>query len=109
MGRNSDADTLMEEALHLPGTGAVPVYIYTMRLMRAGKNDRAITVALFNKQQHPEERFWTFLGLARVYTAAGDKKNAIANWEEVLHNIPTDMVSRRAGFEDALKKLKQST
>jgi hypothetical protein len=47
--------------------------------------------------------------LAHAYTASGDKKNAITNWEEVLRNVPADMVSRKAGFEDALKKLKQST
>ena len=109
MGRESDADTVIQEALHLPGTDAVPVYIYTMHLVRNGKNDKAVKVALFNRQQHPEERFWTYLGLARAYTASGDKKNAIANWEVVLRNVPSDMVGRRAGFEDALKKLKQST
>jgi hypothetical protein len=37
MGRESDANAVMEEALHLPGTDAVSVYIYTMRLVRAGK------------------------------------------------------------------------
>src|SRR5215470_648682 len=34
MGRESDANAVMEEALHLPGTDAVPVYIYTLRLAR---------------------------------------------------------------------------
>jgi hypothetical protein len=61
-----------------------------------------------NQQQHPEERFWTYLGFAGAYTASGDNKSAIANWEVVLQNVPSDMVGRRAGFEDALKKLKQS-
>ncbi len=44
----------------------------------------------FNRQQHPQDKFWTSLGLARGYTAVGDKKNAIANWEVVLHNVPSN-------------------
>jgi cytochrome c-type biogenesis protein CcmH/NrfG len=66
-------------------------------------------VVTFNQRQHPEERFWTYLGLARGYTATGDKKNAIANWEVVLRNVPPNMISRTAGFEAALKKLKESS
>jgi len=59
--------------------------------------------------QHPEEKFGTHLGLARGYTAVGDKKNAIAHWEIVLRNVPANMSNRTAAFEEALKKLKQSS
>ena len=109
MGRASDADAVMDEALHLPGTDAVQFYIYTMRLLRNGKNDKALKVAVFNQQQHPDEKFWTYLGLARSYTALADKKNAIANWEVVLRYVPANMVGRTPGFEEQLKKLKEST
>ena len=109
MGREADADAVMQKALHLPGTDAVSIYIYAMGLLRNGKNAKAIAVFTFNRQQHPEEKFWTYLGLARGYTAAGDKKNAIANWEIVVRNVPANMVSRTAGFEAALKKLKESS
>ncbi len=109
MGREADADAVMQKALHLPGADAVSIYIYAMGLLRNGKNAKAIAVFTFNRQQHPEEKFWTYLGLARGYTAAGDKKNAIANWEIVVRNVPANMVSRTAGFEAALKKLKESS
>ncbi|PYX33909.1 MAG: hypothetical protein DMG80_04160 [Acidobacteria bacterium] len=109
MGRSADADAVMQKALHLPGNDAVLVYAYAMGLLRNGKNTKAMEIFTFNRQQHPEEKFWTYLGLARGYTALGDKKNAIANWEIVLHNVPANMVSRTAGFEATLKKLKETT
>jgi tetratricopeptide (TPR) repeat protein len=109
MGRDIDADAVMEKALHLPGTDAVSIYAYAMRLLRNGKKDKAMKVFTLNQQQHPDEKFWTYLGLARGYTALGDKKNAIANWEIVLRNVPTNMSSRIPGFEDIVKKLKEST
>lgn len=52
---------------------------------------------------------WTALGLARGYTALGDKKNAIASWEVVLKNVPSNLSNRTAAFEQALRKLKESS
>jgi len=109
MGRQAEADSVMDKALHLPGVDAYSPYAYGIGLLRTGRNDRAMTVFVFNQQQHPQEKFWTHLGLARGYTALGDKKNAIANWEIVLHNIPPNFVSRTATYEQTLKKLKESS
>lgn len=109
MGRESDADALIEKALHLPGTDAYSVYAYGMGLLGRGKKDRAMKIFVFNQQQHPQDKFWTSLGLARGYTAIGDKKNAIANWEVVLHNVPSNLSNRTAAYEASLKKLKETT
>lgn len=109
MGRQAEADAVMQKALRLPGTDVVSVYQYGMRLLRSGKNAKGIDVFSFNQKQHPEEQFWTHLGLARGYTATGDKNKAIANWEIVLRNIPPNMISRSAAFQAALKKLKESS
>ncbi len=109
MGREADADAVMQKALRLPGTDVVSVFQYSMRLLRNGKNAKAMEVASFNQRQHPDEQFWTHLGLARGYTAMGDKNKAIANWEVVLRNIPPNMISRSPSFEAALKKLKESS
>jgi tetratricopeptide (TPR) repeat protein len=109
MGRQPDADSVMDKALHFPGTDAVSVYQYAMRLLRENKNAKSMEVFLLNRQQHPDEHFWTNLGLARGYTAVGDKKNAIANWEVVLRNVPPNLVNRTATFEAALKKLKETS
>ena len=109
MGRDAEADAVMQKALHLPGTDAVNVYQYAMGLLRDGKNTKAMEAFALNRQQHPEEKFWTNLGLARGYTATGDKKNAIVSWEIVVHNVPANFVSRTAAYEVALKKLKEGS
>lgn len=109
MGRQSDADAVMDRALRLPGTEALPIYTYGMRELRNGKNAKAMEIFLYNQQHHPDEKFWTALGLARGYTAMGDKKNAISAWEAVLRNIPANFAGRAPGYEQALKKLKEST
>ena len=109
MGRESEADSVMEKALHLPGTDAYSVYAYGMGLLRKDKKDKAIKVFTFNQQQHPQDKFWTSLGLARGYTALDDKKNAIANWEIVVQNVPANLSNRTAAYEAALKKLKEAS
>jgi DUF2911 family protein len=109
MGRDADAEAVMQKALHLSGTDSYSIYAYAVGLLRSGKNSKAMEVFKVNQQQHPEEKFWTFLGLARGYTAIGDKKNAIANWETVLKNVPASFTSRTPAFEQALKKLKESS
>ena len=80
-----------------------------MRQLRSGKNDKAMKIFSLNQQKHPEDKFWISLGLARGYTAVGDKTNAIANWEIVLHNIPANLKGQTANYEGALKKLKETS
>jgi tetratricopeptide (TPR) repeat protein len=109
MGRESEADALMEKALHLPGTEAYYVYAYGMGLLRKDKKDKAMSIFVFNRQQHPQDKFWTSLGLARGYTAMGDKKNAIASWETVLQNLPSNLSNRMAAYQESLKKLKETS
>jgi hypothetical protein len=109
MGRESEADALVEKALHLPGTDAYSLYAYGMGLLRKDKKDKAMKIFAVNRQQHPQDKFWTSLGLARGYTALGDKKNAIATWEVVLQNIPSNLSNRMAAYEESLKKLKEGS
>jgi len=109
MGREAEADALMEKALHLPGTDAYSVYAYGMGLLRKDNKEKAMKIFVFNRQQHPQDKFWTSLGLARGYTAVGDKKNAIANWEVVLQNIPSNLSNRTATYESSLQKLRETS
>jgi tetratricopeptide (TPR) repeat protein len=109
MGRESDADALIQKALSLTGADAYSVYAYGMGLLRRDKKDRAMKIFVFNQQHHPQDKFWTSLGLARGYTAVGDKKNAIANWEVVLRNVPSNLSNRSAAYEASLKKLKETS
>src|SRR5690242_2441476 len=109
MGREADADKVMERAFALPGTDAFQIYVYAMGLLRGGKKEKAMKVFALNQQKHPEDKFWTSLGLARGYSAVGDKRNAIANWEIVIRNVPANLKGQTANYEGALKKLKESS
>src|SRR5947209_1717337 len=109
MGRDRDADKVMEKAFTLPGTEAFQIYSYAMHLLRSGKKDKAMEIFVLNQQKHPEDKFWTSLGLARGYTIAGDKTKAVTNWEIVLRNVPESLKGQTTNFEDALKKLKGSS
>jgi len=109
MGRESDADKVMERAFALPGTDAFEIYGYGVHQLRGGKKEKAMKIFALNQQKHPEDRFWTSLGLARGYTVVGDKAKAIANWEIVLRNVPANLKAQTANYEGALKKLKETT
>ena len=60
----------------------------------------------FNRRQHRNDSFWPYLGLARGYTALGDKRRAITNWEIAIKNIPPALAGNRSRFEETLKQLK---
>ena len=107
IGRGAEADQTMDRAIRLPGTPSLSIYQYCSRLLASGKKERALAVARLNQQQHPEERFWTYLGLARAYTATGDKNNAIKNWETALQSVPPSQRSQVPAYENALRKLKE--
>lgn len=78
-----------------------------MRLLRANRADRALKIFQFNQKRHPEKKFWTYYGLARAYTAVGDKANAIKNWGITIANVPENRKSMVPQFEAAVKKLKE--
>jgi tetratricopeptide (TPR) repeat protein len=109
MQRSSDADALMDKALGLPGTSMIDIHIYGIRLLRASRADRALKVFLLNQERHPEERFWTYYGLARAYTNLGKRADAIKNWEIAIANIPENRKSMLPQLTATLKKLKESS
>jgi len=109
MGRESEADAVMDKAIDMPDAGLLLVHSYGMRLLRASRNDRALKVLVLNQQRHADEKFWTFLGLARAYTALNDKPNAIKNWEIAIANVPDNRKFQLPQFQAALKKLKEGS
>ena len=48
----------------------------------------------------------SFLG---SFATANDKKNAIANWEVVIQNVPSNFSNRTPAYEASLKKLKEQS
>ena len=99
----------MDKALELPGTNMIYVHSYGVRLLRASRADRALKIFQFNQQRHPEEKFWTYYGLARAYSALGDKPKAIKNWEIAIANVPDDRKFMLSQFQAALNKLKEGS
>ena len=109
MGRTSEADATMDKALKLPGTSMIQMHSYGIRLLRAQRAERSLKIFQLNQQRHPEEKFWTYYGLARAYTALGDKSNAIKNWEIAVANVPENRKSMLPQFQATLKKLKEGS
>jgi tetratricopeptide (TPR) repeat protein len=109
LGRTSEADAAMDKALDLPGAGMIYVHSYGVRLLRASRADRSLRIFKINQQRHPEEKFWTYYGLARAYTALGDKPNAIENWEIAIGNVPENRKFMLTQFQATLKKLKEGS
>jgi hypothetical protein len=109
MGRTSEAAAVMDKALALPNSSMFSMRIYGVGLLRASHADRALKIFLLNQQRHPEEKFWTYLDLARTYTALNDKPNAIRNWEIAIANVPENFKFLLPQFQAALKKVKEGS
>jgi tetratricopeptide (TPR) repeat protein len=97
----------MDEAVAMAEAPVMGIHQYGTSLIAAGNKDKAMKVFMMNRQRHPDETFVTYVGLARGYTALGDKRNAIENWEIALKNIPENQKPNLAVYEQALKALKE--
>jgi tetratricopeptide (TPR) repeat protein len=106
LGREQEAESVMTEALAM-NPSVTEIHQYGRSLLAAGKNDRALEVFKLNRKNHPDDKFTTFVGLARGYAAVGNKKEAIKSWETALKNIPEDQKANTTLFEAELKKLKE--
>ena len=105
-GKDPEAETIMSQAINHPTATVQAIHQYARTLLQNGKTEKAMEVFKKNRQKHPEDKFTTFVGLARGYTALGDKKNAIKNWEVALKNLPEDQKPNKQFYEAELKKLK---
>ena len=106
LGRSSEAEAIMNKAILHPTATVDAVHQYGRSLLAQGKNQKALEVFKLNRQRNPTDTFTTYVGLARGYTAVGDKKNAIKNWELAIKNIPDDRKAGLPTYEAELKKLK---
>ncbi|MBY0433172.1 MAG: DUF2911 domain-containing protein, partial [Cyclobacteriaceae bacterium] len=107
MGRTAESNAIMDKAIRMKDASMQDVHQYGRGLLAAGEKAKAMEVFKLNAQNHPEEKFTTFVGLARGYTAMGDKKNAIKNWEAAIRNIPENQKANLALYQEELKKLKE--
>jgi hypothetical protein len=96
----------MIKALGLPGTPALLIHVYASGLLADGQSQQALDVFELNRRRHPDEPFWTHLGLARAYAAVGRKADAITQWEIAIRNVPDAQRSNVPSFERTLAALK---
>jgi tetratricopeptide (TPR) repeat protein len=107
LGREADANAEMDKAIKHPSANVQTIHQYGRSLLAAGKKEKAIEIFKYNAQKFPSDKFTPNVGLARGYTAMGDKKNAIKYWELALKNLPEDQKQNVAFYEGEIKKLKE--
>lgn len=107
LGREADANAEMEKAIKHPTATVQAIHQYGRSLLAAGKNDKAMEIFKYNAQKNPNDKFTPNVGLARGYTALGDKKNAIKHWELAMKNLPEDQKANVTFYEAEIKKLKE--
>lgn len=105
LNRTEEADKLMNESMNT--ASIIEVHQYGRALLAAARNERALEVFKLNRQRHPDDTFTTLVGLARGYTAVGNKQDAIKNWELALKNVPENQKGNLPQLEAELKKLRQ--
>ncbi len=106
MGKDTDADAAMEKAIKTPDASVQIIHQYGRTLLAAGKKEKALEIFKFNAQKNPTEKFTPNVGLARGYTALGDKKNAIKYWEVAIKNLPDNQKQNLKFYQDEVAKLK---
>ena len=107
MNKGADASAVMDKAIKLPTASVLNIHQYGRTLLNMGEKDKALTVFQYNAKTHPEDKFTTNVGLARGYTAVGNKKEAIKYWETALKNVPENQKANLPVWENELKKLKE--
>jgi len=104
MGKDADADKVMQEALRLPGTTATEIHQYGRQLQAAKKMDQAIAVFKYNAERNGDE--WpVHVGLARAYSAQGDTKTALDHAQKALAQAPDPL--NKKSLEDMVKTLSE--
>jgi tetratricopeptide (TPR) repeat protein len=104
--RDAEAEATMDKAINHQTATVQAIHQYGRSLLNEGKKEKALEVFKLNRQRNPDDKFTTFVGLARGYTAVGDNKNAIKNWEVAIKNLPENQKANLALYEAELKKLK---
>lgn len=107
MDKVTEANAQMDKAIKDPSATVQDIHQYGRALLNNGQKEKALEVFKFNAQKNPQDKFTPNVGLARAYTAAGDKKNAIKHWELALKNLPEAQKQFLPQYEAEVKKLKE--
>jgi len=104
MGRDSEAKTVMQTALHHPTATPADIHQYGRQLLAAKKNAEAMEVFQYNAERNGDT--WpVHVGLARGYSATGDLQKALEHARKALPQAPD--APNRQGLEAMIATLSQ--
>lgn len=104
MGRDPEAKTVMQTALHLPAATPAEIHQYGRQLLAAKKNKEAFEVFQYNAERNGDT--WpVHVGLARGYSAIGDLEKALEHARKALPQAPD--APNRKGLEAMIATLSQ--
>lgn len=104
MGRDAEAETVMQTALHNPTASPLDIHQYGRQLIAAKKNAEALAVFQYNLERNGD--VWpVHVGLARGYSATGDLPKALEHARKALPQAP-DTPNRQA-LEGMIETLSQ--
>jgi hypothetical protein len=102
MGREPEAKTVMDTALHHPATTPIQIHLYGRRLLADKKAGEAMKVFEYNAERNGEA--WpVHVGLARGYAALGDNQKALEHARKALPQAPD--AANRKGLEAMVEAL----
>lgn len=102
MGREPEAKTIMETALHNPTTTPIQIHTYGRQLLAAKKPEEAMKVFQYNAERNGDA--WpVHVGLARGYSALGDYQKALEHARKALPQAPDPL--NRKGLEAMIEAL----
>lgn len=104
LGRKTEAQAVMEEAIKDPSAQAFQIHQYGRQLIADGQKEKALEIFQYN-----HERFkgaWpTEVGLARGYSAVGEYDKAAKHAQIAAEQAPDDL--NRNSMKSAIEKLKK--
>jgi hypothetical protein len=104
LGRQEEAQKLMDEAIKNPTTTALEIHQYGRQLLAEKKTEEAMKVFQLNVQRNGEA--WpVHVGLMRGYAANGDLQKALEHARKALVQAPDDL--NRKNLEAMVKKLEE--
>lgn len=103
-GKADEAQTIMDDAIKLPGANAGAIHQYGRQLIAAGKSEKALEIFKYN--QKTNKGAWpTNYGLARGYSAVGNYKQALKYLKLAKANIPAGDTQNGPLIDQNIKKL----
>jgi hypothetical protein len=93
MGRDTEAQTLMQAAVHDPTATTLQIHLYGRQLLAAKKNQEALEIFKLNAERNGDA--WPVnVGLARAYMAMGDYQKAAEYAQKAVAQAP-DAVNKK--------------